>query len=201
MLFVRNARRELDVNDIAEHSKFIEDKIKQMMVQRKELQRKHAVAHARLRREKKDVGRICSLMSQVERLENQAEEFNANVSALNTEREWLNGTEAWKRAVKELHERFVQTASGEVISKATLKQDEEECASFEEMLEKMKADAAELRPLRPEDDGELSESDLGPAQGASASASARGGQDGGKSSVKGNCKKRTSAPKQAAKIR
>ncbi|CAK0912181.1 unnamed protein product, partial [Prorocentrum cordatum] len=181
VLFAKSERRELDVNDIAEHSKFISgDTVKQMQAQRRDIQRRHTLAHARLRREKRDVGRICSLMSQAERLEGQAEEFNANVFALNAEREWLHETDAWKGAVRELHEKYVQTASGEVIAKATLEQDEEECASFEEMLEKMKADAAEPHP---EDDAALSEGDLEPAVG-SAAGSPVGDKSGGKGAGK-----------------
>jgi hypothetical protein len=157
-----------------------------MQAQRTEIQRKHALAHARLRREKKDVGRICALMSQAERLESQAEEFNANVAALNAEREWLHETDAWKGAVKELHEKYVQTASGEVIAKSTLEQDEEECASFEEMLQKMKADAAEPRQ---DDEGALSDEDL------AAAARAHAGKNGAKSGGK----KRATAPKHSAK--
>ena len=50
---------------------------------------------------------------------------------------------ATAQAVQDFHEQFVQTASGEVIAKETLQQDEDAFGSFEDMLQAMKEDSAD----------------------------------------------------------
>lgn len=181
-LFAKNARRELDVHDLVGHSKFIDQQASLLRVKRDEIARKHTLTHARLRREKRDVGKICALVTQGEKLEQAAEEFNTNVAALNAEKEWLHETDAWKAAVKELRDKYVETASGEVIPKATLEQDEAELCSFEDMLQELKATAGDPK-------GDISE--------AESTCSQDGGGCGIAAKKKGKKKKRASGPKRS----
>lgn len=149
-LIAKNLREELSLMDIVQHEVFINAQAEELLELREQLSRKHKLCHARIKTTK-DAARISSLITQGEKVERDVGVLNANVQRLHMEADWLHGTAGWLEALRQLSERTIKTAAGEVLLKSQLEEDEalfdsnkdeEGELSFEGLLQAMKDEDA-----------------------------------------------------------
>jgi len=128
---IRNkaCHNELDLDVIVEHWKWFQEQSDKLDVQCHDLSARSKRLLIRHRR-----GTAYS--NQVAGLEKEREDYDANIRALRADKEWIEGTSAWRHIIKLTREHIVTTKSGEVFTTEELRQDEEEFGSFEEYVKR-----------------------------------------------------------------
>jgi hypothetical protein len=130
---------EFELDDFVEHYAWCAQQEQVLDVERAKIARNLQINKSRSKREKgqdKQEARA----AQKARLDKQRADFNANVSALKEDREWLESTNAWKNILKRLNELTVRTRSGECYTREELEDDQAEWGDFANFVKAFKAE-------------------------------------------------------------
>ena len=130
---------ELEFNDLVQHWYWIQSCANSLDTERQDLSRKSKLSRCRRQRARSH-DKLAAYTAQKAKLDQQTTDYNQNVMALNAERDWLEGTNVWKDALREMEELCVKTRSGEIYAREDLEEDEKEFGSFDDYLQNFKAE-------------------------------------------------------------